>query len=103
MKKMNSLLIIIAVLISALPLNAQNYCLDFDGVDDYIGFSNSTSLAGDYTIEAWFNTSTQDTSMDMFAGTLSGDHGILLEMTSIGTIRFLHRNPPSDFGGVEIY
>jgi prepilin-type N-terminal cleavage/methylation domain-containing protein len=37
--------------------SGQGYALNFDGVDDYVGFNNSTSLAqmSDLTLEAWVN------------------------------------------------
>jgi|GEM_PF-1386768 len=54
MKYQNKL--IAAVFIFAamfLSLHAQNYCLDFDGVDDYVSVTSSTVVQGAFTVEAW--------------------------------------------------
>ena len=45
----------IAIALMFSPLNAQYYCLDFDGVDDYVNIGNDSSLdvGNVLTIEAW--------------------------------------------------
>ena len=78
-------------------------CLYFDGIDDFIEVVNPISIFGNYTIEAWFNTTDSSSSGDIFSGTISNGHGILLEIRSDGTIRYLHRNPPGSSGGLNIF
>ena len=62
LKKIIPLTITLA-LFFVLPIKGQttdeNYSLSFDGVDDYVSVpSNSVYTVGDnYTIEAWFNSS----------------------------------------------
>ena len=51
---MKSIFFILAVGISILGWSQSDYCLDFDGSDDYVEFSDILDLGtGDFTIEAW--------------------------------------------------
>ncbi|MDY7076379.1 MAG: LamG-like jellyroll fold domain-containing protein [Chloroflexota bacterium] len=79
--------------------------LRFDGVDDYVATTNPVDFAQqDYTISAWFTTSTPATQ-DIFAATNSdgNGHGVLLEVSDDGTLRYLHRVPPGVSGGTNVY
>lgn len=61
--------ILITLLASSTSLMAQNNCLKFDGVNDYVEVPSSSSLnfgTGDFTISLWVNS------------TLTSD-GILIE------------------------
>ncbi|MFA6653280.1 MAG: FG-GAP-like repeat-containing protein, partial [Candidatus Delongbacteria bacterium] len=46
-------LVFLCFAVMFLSLNAQNYCLDFDGVDDFIDVTSSTVVQGAFTVEAW--------------------------------------------------
>ncbi len=62
-----NLVILLFVLLCALPALAQNYyILEFDGVDDYVRYTDDDTLgimdgATDYTIEAWVYPDTFET------------------------------------------
>jgi predicted outer membrane repeat protein len=76
--------------------------LTFDGVDDYVEMEEKVLLPGDYTIEAWFMADQTTIGKDILTGTVSDNHGILLEVRNDGKLRFLHRNPPGTTGGKDI-
>jgi len=76
--------------------------LDFDGVDDYVEMEEKVLLSGDYTIEAWFMADQTTIGKDILTGTVSDNHGILLEVRNDSRLRFLHRNPPGTTGGKDI-
>lgn len=73
----------------------------FNGAGDYIDCGNINFAQNDYTIETWLKTSTTVVS-DIFAATGTA-HGILLEIDSNGNLRYLHRQPMGNQGGVDIY
>ena len=52
---------IVLALFSTTDFQAQHNALDFDGVDDYLSFSNTSGqfeATGDFTFEAWVKWST---------------------------------------------
>lgn len=51
MKKILPLLLVLTTLF-CLPSNAQNHCIHFDGVDDYLGFPDFF-LKNDFTVSFW--------------------------------------------------
>lgn len=67
--------------------------LKLNGANDYIDCGEVDFARNNYTIEGWFKT-TSSTLMDI-AGITKDDnnnHGILLEIRTDGTLRFLHRH-----------
>ncbi len=57
MKKITVLTFFLLVVVQ---LYAQNYALDFDGINDQVQIAHNTTLnmgTGDFTVEAWINTS----------------------------------------------
>ncbi|NOR45588.1 MAG: hypothetical protein GQ534_08400 [Candidatus Delongbacteria bacterium] len=55
MKSLNLVVLFLVATFIVLPLNAQNYCLDFDGVNDHVLVPSNSELrpANNFTIEAW--------------------------------------------------
>ncbi|MFT7585691.1 MAG: hypothetical protein ACI9EW_002119, partial [Cellvibrionaceae bacterium] len=73
-----------------------------DGVNDWVGPIDGVDFAqGDYTVATWMKTSVT-ASQSIFAGTDpdTDGHGLLLEVNSNGTLRYLHRMP-SNTGGTN--
>ncbi len=66
--------------------------LEFDGDKNYIDCGNIDFARNEYTVAAWFKTSSPSAG-DIFAATRSNKHGILIEVSSNGTLRYLHRQP----------
>ncbi|MCP4424207.1 MAG: LamG domain-containing protein, partial [Chloroflexi bacterium] len=80
---------------------------NFDG-DDYFTIDNIEAgnfAQSDYTIAAWFNSSASGSPQTILAAVdpASDNHGVLLELTSSGTLRYLHRFPVGVSGGSNIY
>jgi len=74
-----------------------------DGVDDYI-WVGGDFLLPEYSATLWFRVDGGTGSRDIFSAYDSaGAHGILLELTDSGTLRFLHRWPFGGGGGNNVY
>lgn len=78
-------------------------CLSFNGNSDYIYCGCLDFAKQNYTIEAWFKPSLLSTG-DIFAATQTLNlHGILVELSSEGRMRYLHRQPAWDKGGINTF
>ncbi|MBL7154322.1 MAG: LamG domain-containing protein, partial [Phycisphaerae bacterium] len=74
-----------------------------DGVDDYI-WVGGDFLLPEYSATLWFRADGGTGERDIFSAYDSaGAHGILLELRSNGTLRYLHRFPFGTGGGADIY
>lgn len=76
--------------------------ITFDGVDDYLYIEETDFARGDYTVALWFKSSAT-TQQSLFAATDAGGHGVLLELQPHGTMRYLHRFPSGNSGGVQLF
>jgi len=77
--------------------------ISLDGLNDYVAVEGSYLLAS-YTVAMWFRVDGGAGNRDLFSAYDSaGGHGILLEVTGTGTLRFLHRFPFGTGGGTSIY
>jgi hypothetical protein len=85
----------------AMPQPVSDAVLVLDGVDDYVDCGAIDFAQGEYTLEAWFKTSSSD--KDSFLAATDGNHGILLEVGDNGRIRYLHRYPLGSSGGKNLY
>jgi hypothetical protein len=75
----------------------------FDGTDDYV-FIDGLFQVPVYTIALWFRVDNGTGQRDIFSAYALGvQHGILLEMQTDGTLRYLHRYPLGTGGGTNIY
>lgn len=86
-----------------------NRTAEFDGSNDYLSLQTPLTPAqfgggGSYSIEMWFNADSMHQG-DLLAITNDGDgnHGILIELQSNGSIRFLHRVPSGGGGGTSLF
>ncbi len=77
-------------------------CLLFDGTDDYI-FIDGGFQFSEYTMTVWFRVDSPGQRDILSAYAVGVQHGILLELTADGTLRFLHRFPLGTGGGNNIY
>jgi len=82
--------------------------LDFNGINQYVTTDNALDFAtGDYTVSGWFKTDTNDAHRDILAATgyppTGDEHGILIELRTDNTVRYLHRFPVGASGGTNIY
>lgn len=78
--------------------------IKFDGVRDYV-FNEGTYGLPSYTVALWFRVEGGTGARDLvsFYDELV-NHGILLEITATGTVRFLHRSPVSaTAAGTNVY
>jgi hypothetical protein len=76
--------------------------LSFDGTDDYIFVDGHFQLA-EYTMMVWFRVDTEGQRDILSAYAVGVQHGILLEVQTAGTLRYLHRYPLGTEGGVNVY
>jgi len=79
--------------------------IDLDGLNDYVAVEGSYLLPS-YSVAMWFRVDGGTGNRDLFSAYDSaGGHGILLEVTGSGALRFLHRFPFSSSGtaGTNIY
>jgi hypothetical protein len=78
-------------------------CLTFNGTDTF-GFIEGNFMLPTYTIAVWFKADPETMKrMDLVSAYAPGVmHGILLEVSLDGTLRFLHRFPLGQSGGVNI-
>jgi hypothetical protein len=79
-------------------------CLVFNGTSDYCTVSGSWQFA-QYTLATWFRIdSGSGTQRDLLSWcTANQEHGVLVEIGTNETMRFLHRAPLATTGGVSIY
>ena len=78
--------------------------IKFDGARDYVLVEGSFDLPL-YSAALWFRVEGGTDNRDLFSiyDDTTGGHGVLLEMTGGGTLRFLHRFPLGNSGGTSIY
>jgi hypothetical protein len=77
--------------------------IDLDGLNDYVLIEGSYLLPS-YSVAMWFRVDGGTGNRDLFSAYDSvGGHGILLEATGTGALRFLHRFPFATTGGTSIY
>ncbi|WP_424101162.1 LamG-like jellyroll fold domain-containing protein [Moorena producens] len=86
------------------PQAATRNVLQFNGSDNFIDLSQEQYFGSKYTFSAWFKTSSAS-SQTIFAAihTKFNGHYLLVELQSDGKLRYLHRVPPGDQGGQDIY
>jgi hypothetical protein len=76
-----------------------------DGVRDHVMIESSFDLPV-YTVALWFKVEGGTGGRDLFSAYAMydsvGSHGILLEITGNGTLRFLHRAPLGTAGGSDM-
>lgn len=78
--------------------------LQFNGSSDYVATGRSIDFGrGDYTVSAWFRTSSvAQQSLLSATNPSNGDRGIRLAVTSGGRLYFLHRAPTGNSGGTGL-
>jgi hypothetical protein len=77
--------------------------IDLDGLNDYVAVEGSYLLPS-YSVALWFRVDGGTGNRDLLSAYDSaGGHGILLEVTGSGALRFLHRFPFGTQGGTNIY
>ncbi len=94
MKTKYSILLALAFLISSVNLIAQNFALDFDGLNDKVGILDSPELnpQNELTIEAWINA--EEWQSSIWAGVIiskqgtSPDKGYCLSAGENGRVEF---------------
>jgi Concanavalin A-like lectin/glucanases superfamily/Secretion system C-terminal sorting domain len=82
-----------------------NSSYNFDGTDDFLLPGNTAFAAGDYSVSFWMNAADISGDRTMINGQDATDITktfFLIDMSG-GIIRFLHRTPPGNSGGIEIY
>lgn len=87
------------------PLLVQNVLngkpvVRFDGKSTYLMIDGLDAFRADYSVVlvgfgAAYN-------QDLFAATFPTEHGVLVETSALGKIRFLHRSPPGTTGGSDL-
>jgi hypothetical protein len=79
-------------------------CLTLNGTDTN-GFIEGNFMLPTYTITVWFKADPNaERRMDIVSAFAPGVmHGILLEVSVDGTLRFLHRFPLGQSGGKDVY
>lgn len=86
-------------------LNYSGKAISLDGVDDYVSLGNLNFASADYTIEGWFNLSgSLGSNYEIVsAEQTNGSTGISIDIGNDNKFRFLHRNPPGNSGGVNLF
>ena len=74
----------------------------FDGDDDYVFIDGKYNFPA-YTIGIWFRVDSSGQRDIVSAYAVGVQHGILLELTTDGTLRYLHRFPLGTGGGSNFY
>jgi len=74
----------------------------FDGVDDYV-FVDGQFRLPIYTMNVWFRVDSPGHRDILSAYAVGVQHGILLELGTNGTLRYLHRFPLGTGGGTNFY
>ena len=83
-----------------------NSGLELNGIDDYVMIDSTVAISGDYSVSGWFKAASAPAdNMDIISITENVDsyQGILIEISSAGIMRYLHRYPFGVDGGVNIY
>ncbi len=76
--------------------------IQLDGVRDYILIESTFDLPV-YSAAVWFKVEGGTAERDLVSvHNSAGQHGLLLEITAAGTLRFLHRAPLGGAGGTDI-
>jgi len=97
MEKTNLLFgfILIIILTSNTNLLAQNYALDFDGINDYVEVPSSSTInfgTDDFTISLWINSSLTSDGILIEkiwdASSTTGGNGWAIALLSTGRFRF---------------
>ena len=88
-------------------ISQNNFSLNFESLDShYVSINPSVTLAsGDYTVEGWFKSSPASELQVIFDGyqTSTANVSLYIEIQTNGTLRFLHRTPPGNSGGTNIF
>jgi len=87
---------------------SANNAANLDGNNDWVevvnAFANTSGQFADYTVEAWCRPDTiAEGDIVALTSVSSNNHGVLLELRSNGTIRYLHRSPSGSSGGWNAY
>jgi concanavalin A-like lectin/glucanase superfamily protein len=76
--------------------------IKLNGVADYVHVESSFDLPA-YSASLWFRVDGGTAERDVFSVyNEAGDHGILLEVTAAGTLRYLHRAPLGTSTGTDL-
>ena len=90
-KKMKKTIIVFGFMLIAVCAFAQNYSLNFDGVDDYVNFGNidfiSTGVQNECSVSFWLNMHNYNTTLTgdqamIFGDEISQNNGILIQIHS---------------------
>lgn len=79
--------------------------LTFDGTDDYLTLPAQSFATGDYTIGAWFKSTTWSSAQTILGATDPNNpaaHGVLIEIQGDGKLRWLHRFPTAMSGSTSL-
>lgn len=107
-------LLLILFFLNFISYAQVNYCLNFDGSNDFLKVYNSNSpplqLGESYTFEFWFQSGpvtshprTIYTTWQWNGALLTGNTCAHLEIRTDGKLRAIHRNPPAQVGGTEVH
>jgi len=85
----------------------DNLAADLDGSNDFISINSNLSPDdfggdGNYSVELWFNAAARHQA-DLLSISAPAGHTVLIELENNGAIRYLHRVPAGNSGGVNIY
>jgi len=106
MKHLNKLTILLIALTMGTSLMAQNNCLDYDGIDDYVDCGNNSSLniTDAITIEAWMKPSADNWKykkpITLNPVTPEADYQIRVRLT---TSNFNYSNAQTDGDDVRFF
>jgi hypothetical protein len=77
--------------------------IQLDGVQDYLNVADADFVKGDYTLSAWFNTTSISVGTILGAtDPVSGHPGVLLEVLANGSVRWTDRWPAAASGGSTV-
>ncbi|MCF7974604.1 MAG: discoidin domain-containing protein [Phycisphaerae bacterium] len=77
--------------------------IQLNGTDDFVMVEGSFLLPT-YSVSLWFRSEDLSASADLLSlYSETGGHGILLELSAAGAIRYLHRFPFGTSGGNNVY
>ena len=81
----------------------QGQAIQMDGLADYVLVEGDFVLPN-YTVSMWFRSEDLTESADLLSlYDAGGGHGIIMELSDMGAIRYLHRFPFDTGGGNNIY
>lgn len=86
-------------------MNSLNYCLNFDGINDWGKAGGTVYLGESYTLEGWFRcggVNGKEREILTFWKAW-GSAYIHIELQVNGTLRYLHRVPAGNSGGYNLY